>query len=156
MSTADTTDNEGLLPRIREIFSRIPFNQVLGLEIRTLDYDRPQVAFQMSDELIGNYVRGTLHGGVISTVIDVTGGLTAFLSLQRSANDDSVDEKLHQFELLGTIDLRVDFLRPGRGTEFVATGHNLRTGRRIAVSRVEVADETGELIAVGTGAYVIS
>jgi uncharacterized protein (TIGR00369 family) len=156
MNPLDTSDAEGLLRRIREIFSRIPFNQVLGLEIRTLNYEQPQVAFRMGDELIGNYVRGTLHGGVISTVIDVTGGLTAFLSLQRNANDDSLDEKLRQFELLGTIDLRVDFLRPGRGTEFVATGHNLRTGRRIAVSRVEVANETGELIAVGTGAYVIS
>lgn len=156
MSTTDTADSEGLLPRIREIFSHIPFNQVLGLEIRTLDYEQPQIAFHMRDELVGNYVRGTLHGGVISTVIDVTGGLTAFLSLQRNATDDSIDEKLRQFELLGTIDLRVDFLRPGRGTEFVATGHNLRTGRRIAVSRVEVADATGELIAVGTGAYVIS
>jgi uncharacterized protein (TIGR00369 family) len=156
MNPLDTSDAEGLLRRIREIFSRIPFNQVLGLEIRTLNYEQPQVAFRMGDELIGNYVRGTLHGGVISTVIDVTGGLTAFLSLQRNASQDSVDEKLRQFELLGTIDLRVDFLRPGRGTEFVATGHNLRTGRRIAVSRVEVANETGELIAVGTGAYVIS
>ena len=147
---------EALLPGIQEIFARIPFNQVLGLEIRTLVSDRPQVFFRMRDDLIGNYVRGTLHGGVISSVIDMTGGLTAFLGLQKHVTANSVEKRLIQFEQLGTVDLRVDFLRPGCGTEFVATGHNLRTGRRIAVTRVEVANDTGELIAVGTGAYVIS
>ena len=156
MSTTDAAGSEGPLPRVQEIFARIPFNQVLGLEIRTLGRDRPQVVFRMRDELIGNYVRGTLHGGVISSVIDMTGGLTAFLGLQRNLADDPVNQKLRQFARLGTIDLRVDFLRPGRGAEFVATGHNLRTGRRIAVARVEVANESGELIAVGTGTYVIS
>jgi uncharacterized protein (TIGR00369 family) len=156
MNTADSAGSDGMLPRVQEIFARIPFNQVLGLEIRTLGRERPQVVFRMRDDLIGNYVRGTLHGGVISAVIDMTGGLTAFLGLQQNLADDPGHEKLDQFERLGTIDLRVDFLRPGRGAEFVATGHNLRTGRRIAVARVEVANESGELIAVGTGAYVIS
>lgn len=156
MSTEGAAGSDRLLTGVRDIFARIPFNRVLGLEIRTLGDDRPQVVFRMRDELIGNYVRRTLHGGVISAVIDMTGGLTAFLGLQQNLADDVPDERLGQFERLGTIDLRVDYLRPGRGAEFVATGHNLRTGRRIAVARVEVANESGELIAVGTGAYVIS
>ena len=155
MTSSDRTD-EQLATRIHEIFAQIPFNRVLGLELRTLDRERPQVAFHMRDELIGNYVRGTLHGGVISSVIDVTGGLTAFLGMQHSLNDEELDERFRQFGRLGTIDLRIDYLRPGRGQEFIATGHNIRTGTRIAVSRVEVANETGEVIAVGTGAYVIA
>ncbi len=155
MTSSDRT-NEQLLLRIREIFAEIPFNKVLGLELRTLDKERPQVGFRMRDELIGNYVRGTLHGGVISSVIDVTGGLTAFLGMQHNLTDQELDERFRQFGRLGTIDLRIDYLRPGRGKEFIATGHNIRTGTRIAVSRVEVANETGEVIAVGTGAYVIA
>ncbi len=155
MTSSDRT-NEQLLRRIREIFAEIPFNKVLGLELRTLDKERPQVGFRMRDELIGNYVRGTLHGGVISSVIDVTGGLTAFLGMQHNLTDQELDERFRQFGRLGTIDLRIDYLRPGRGKEFIATGHNIRTGTRIAVSRVEVANETGEVIAVGTGAYVIA
>ncbi len=155
MNSSDRTD-EQLVLRIREIFAQIPFNKVLGLELRTLDKERPQVGFRMRDELIGNYVRGTLHGGVISSVIDVTGGLTAFLGMQHNLTDQELDERFRQFGRLGTIDLRIDYLRPGRGKEFIATGHNIRTGTRIAVSRVEVANETGEVIAVGTGAYVIA
>ena len=155
MTLSDRTD-EQLVLRIREIFAQIPFNKLLGLELRTLDKERPQVGFRMRDELIGNYVRGTLHGGVISSVIDVTGGLTAFLGMQHNLTDQELDERLRQFGRLGTIDLRIDYLRPGRGKEFIATGHNIRTGTRIAVSRVEVANETGEVIAVGTGAYVIA
>jgi uncharacterized protein (TIGR00369 family) len=155
MTLSDRTD-EQLVLRIREIFAQIPFNKLLGLELRTLDKERPQVGFRMRDELIGNYVRGTLHGGVISTVIDVTGGLTAFLGMQHNLTDQELDERFRQFGRLGTIDLRIDYLRPGRGKEFIATGHNIRTGTRIAVSRVEVANETGEVIAVGTGAYVIA
>ena len=155
MNSSDRTD-EQLVLRIREIFAQIPFNKVLGLELRTLDKERPQVGFRMREELIGNYVRGTLHGGVISSVIDVTGGLTAFLGMQHNLTDQELDERFRQFGRLGTIDLRIDYLRPGRGKKFIATGHNIRTGTRIAVSRVEVANETGEVIAVGTGAYVIA
>ena len=61
-----------------------------------------------------------------------------------------------RFGQLGTIDLRVDYLRPGRGESFTATGHNLRTGRRVAVARVELRNDLDELIAVGTGSYVVS
>ncbi len=154
---SEMPEDEELFSRIHEIFShRIPFNRVLGLEIRSISHRGCEVAFRMRDELIGNYVRGTLHGGVISSVIDVTGGLTAFLGLQKFIRHGSLEEKLRRFAQLGTIDLRVDYLRPGRGEEFVAKGRTLRTGRRIAVSRVEVTNESDESIAVGTGAYVIA
>ncbi len=146
-----------LLARIQDMFdTKIPFNRVLGLEVRALDYERPQVGFHMRDELSGNYVRETLHGGVISAAIDVTGGLTAFLGLQQRLPEQSIEQLVERFGQLGTIDLRVDYLRPGRGKSFTATGHNLRTGRRVAVARVELRNNLDELIAVGTGSYVVS
>ena len=104
---ARTADDEELFSRIREIFShRIPFNRVLGLDIRAISHRGCEVAFRMREELIGNYVRGTLHGGVISSVIDVTGGLTAFMGLQKFIRHGSLDDKLQRFAQLGTIDLR--------------------------------------------------
>ena len=57
---------------------------------------------------------------------------------------------------VGTIDLRIDFLRPGTGTRFFAKGYLLRTGSRVAVTRMELHNEDDVLIAVGTGAYVVS
>jgi uncharacterized protein (TIGR00369 family) len=56
---------------------------------------------------------------------------------------------------LGTIDLRVDYLRPGYGTEFVASATVMRAGRTVAVTRMELHNEKDVLIAVGTGSYVV-
>jgi len=145
------------LERIREIFdNKIPFNQVLGLRVHSLDMDRPKIRFDMREALVGNYIKGSLHGGVISAVIDVTGGLAAFMGLQKKLAGEPVDVKLEKFSKLGTIDLRIDYLRPGLGQKFEATGYILRTGNKVAVARIELKNETDQLIAVGTGAYVIA
>ncbi|HAV87176.1 MAG TPA: thioesterase family protein, partial [Pseudomonas sp.] len=55
---------------------------------------------------------------------------------------------------LGTIDLRIDYLRPGRGQRFSATATLLRSGNKVAVVRSELHNEAGVLIAVGTGTYL--
>jgi len=145
------------LERIRDIFNnKIPFNQVLGLRVHALDTDRPKIRFDMHEALVGNYTKGSLHGGVISAVIDVTGGLAAFMGLQKKLAGEPVDVKLQKFRKLGTIDLRIDYLRPGVGQKFEATGYTLRTGNKVAVTRIELKNETDQLIAVGTGAYVIA
>jgi uncharacterized protein (TIGR00369 family) len=114
------------------------------------------VKFQMRDELVGNFIRGTLHGGVISSALDVTGGIVAFSRLAERLEGQSTDEKIERLSRMGTIDLRVDYLRPGAGRHFVASGYVLRAGNRVAVTRMELHNDEGLLIAVGTGAYVIS
>lgn len=146
-----------LLGIIEEVFNqKIPFNRVLGLRVHSLDYDEPSIRFDMRPELVGNFMRGNLHGGVISSVIDVTGGLAAFLGIQHKMRDEPLQDKLERFGKLGTIDLRVDYLRPGFGEWFQATGFILRTGNKVAVTRIELANDRQELIATGTGAYVVA
>jgi uncharacterized protein (TIGR00369 family) len=56
---------------------------------------------------------------------------------------------------VGTIDLRVDYLRPGRGKTFIARGRIMRAGRKVAVVRMEMHNESELLVAVGTGTYMI-
>ena len=154
VSTEEKTE---WLERIRDIFdNKIPFNKVLGLKVHSLNMERPKIRFAMHDALVGNYTRGSLHGGVISAVIDVTGGLSAFMGLQKKLAGEPLNIKLEKFRKLGTIDLRIDYLRPGVGKMFEATGYVLRTGHKVAVTRIELKNETEQLIAVGTGAYVIA
>ena len=149
--------DENLFAVITDIFNRkIPFNKVLGLSVAAVGYDRVKIVFDMREELIGNYMRGTLHGGVISSVIDVTGGLAAFMGIQRKMPDKNIDVKLARFGRLGTIDLRVDYLRPGLGRSFVCSGYTLRTGNKVAVTRIELNNDQDELIAVGTGSYIVA
>ena len=110
----------------------------------------------MRDDLIGNYMRGSLHGGVISSVIDLTGGLSAFMGIQSKLKEKTLEERIAQFGKLGTIDLRVDYLRPGLGSWFICSGYTLRTGAKVAVTRLELRNDTDNLIAVGTGSYVVA
>ena len=153
--TAPDLDPE-LFEEIRRIFAdRIPFNHLIGLELTCFTSERASFRFEMRDDLVGNYVRRTLHGGVISATLDATCGMAALLgSLRRE--DRTAEQKLALFGRLGTIDLRVDFLRPGLGRYFEATGWSLRAGKSVAVTRSELRNDEGRLIAVGTGTYTVT
>ena len=133
------------------IENHIPFNKVLGLRLESMDPKAPKLAFDMRPELVGNARRGILHGGVISAVLDATGGFAIMLAL---AKEPKPGEKL-SFPNMGTIDLRVDYLRPGRGKHFVASAKVVRLGNRIAVTHMELANDQGELISTGAAAYVV-
>ena len=128
----------------------IAFYKLLGLKIVSFDLEAPKLRFDMRPELVGNPARQILHGGVISSVLDVAGGFVIMLSL---AEDAAVTPA--SFPNMGTIDLRVDYLRPGRGKHFTATARIVRKGSRIAVTHTELHNDTGELIASGSAAYVV-
>ena len=147
---------EKLLQLLKEITEeKIPFNKLIGMKIETLELDKIGIRFEMRPELVGNFTRGNLHGGVISSVLDVTGGMVAWTGIMKKMEGQSFDEISERFNKIGTIDIRVDYLRPGLGEYFIATGSTLRTGNKVSVSRMELHDEKGILIAVGTGTYVV-
>ena len=152
----ESLDRGQILAAVSKTFEeRIPFNRILGFDIELQKDDTAKLSFQMRNELIGNFLRGILHGGVISSSLDVVGGLVAFVALLDQNLVQSFDEGSERFSKMGTVDLRIDFLRPGLGSSFVATGSILRAGRRIAVTRMELHNDSGTLIAAGTGTYSI-
>lgn len=140
---------------VRVVYENLPFNRLLGLKVAFLESDRAGFRFEMKDELIGNTVHGILHGGVISAVLDTTGGMTATASAIEKSQDLSNDEIIRRVARIGTIDLRVDYLRPGKGIQFQSTGTVMRTGRKVAVTRMELKNQDDLLIAVGTGTYIV-
>ena len=147
---------EKLLQLLKEITEeKIPFNKLIGMKIETLDLDKIGIRFEMRPELVGNFTRGNLHGGVISSVLDVTGGMVTWIGIMKKMEGQSFDEISERFNKIGTIDMRVDYLRPGLGEYFIAAGSTLRTGNKVSVSRMELHNDKGILIAVGTGTYVV-
>lgn len=149
-------DFDELIQQVETIFvEKIPFNKLLGMHVESLDFESAKVKIEMREELIGNFIQKTLHGGVTSSVLDVIGGLTAFMTLLKKMEGASSEEKLARLAKFGTIDLRVDYLRPGRGKYFIAQGSVLRTGKKIAVTRMELHNDEKVLIAVGTGTYAV-
>jgi len=149
------TDIDSLFEFFREMHENLPFNRLLGLKVDYLRTDGAGFHFIMKDELIGNPVHGILHGGVISAVLDATGGMTVTASAVGRMQGLSPDEIVRQLSRIGTIDIRIDYLRPGKGTRFTSTGTIMRAGNKVAVSRMELRNQDDILIAVGTGAYMI-
>ena len=139
---------QALMRKVME--EHIAFNKLLGLKVESFDAAAPKLRFDMRPELVGNPARQILHGGVISATLDVAGGFAIMLSL--AADMTGIPTS---FPNIGTIDLRVDYLRPGRGKYFVATARIVRKGKRIAVTHMELHNDAGELIATGGAAYVV-
>jgi acyl-coenzyme A thioesterase PaaI-like protein len=135
---------------------QIPFNKALGLRPTKLSQDYCEFKMNMKDDLIGNFLQGILHGGAISTALDVTGGAMALVAAWQRLKDRDVpsSERPKTLSKLGTIDMRVDFLQPGKGKEFTISATLLRIGNKVAVTRMEFKNEKDDLIAVGTGTYL--
>jgi len=140
---------------LSEVFESLNFNQTVGLKITVCNADKAEIRFRWQDKLMGNPMHKILHGGVTATALDTVGGILAIYS--RLAKQEIENEfQLAEFtKNVGTIDLRTDYLRPGRGTEFIATAHLIRSGSRVCVTRMELHNEEGEQIAFGTGTYLV-
>jgi len=142
---------------LRDVFEdRIAFNRILGFTIESFDPAEPRVRFDMRPELVGHFLYGRLHGGVTSAVLDATAGFALMCAIADKHRDEPAEQVMHRFTKMGTIDLRIDFLRQGIGERFHAKARITRLGGRIGSTQMTLANETGLLIATGAASYVIS
>lgn len=142
---------------LRDIFEhRLRFNEVLGLRVVSLDPQLPKLAFDMRPELIGHYLHGRLHGGVIAAVLDTVGGLAVAVGIAEKFANETLEEVGHRFGRIGTIDLRTDFLQQGIGRHFIASAEILRLGGRIASLHMRLVNQDEVLIATGNASYIVS
>jgi len=143
--------------RLCEMFEEhIAFNKVLGLQIDALEAEVVRAHITMKPELIGHFTHQRLHGGVISATLDAMGGLAVMAAIGARHLDEPPLTRLQRFGKLGTIDLRIDYLRPATGLSFQATAQVLRLGSRVASTRMEFLDAEGRLLSCGAGAYIVS
>ncbi len=150
-------EQQRLEATLREMFEhRISFNEVLGLKVASFNPAAAQLCFEMRPELVGHYLYGRLHGGVIAAALDTVGGFAAVVGIAEKFCGETAEQVAHRFGRVGTIDLRTDFLHPGIGRQFTATGRITRLGGRIASIQMTLENESGLLIATGSAAYVVS
>lgn len=142
---------------LKDIFEdKIAFNRVLGLEITQITPERVAARIAMKPELIGHYGHQRIHGGVISAGLDAMGGLAVMAAIGARHMDEPPLQRLQRFAKLGTIDLRVDYLRPGLGAAFELRAEVLRLGSRVASTRMEFLDAEGKLLSTAAAAYIVS
>ena len=132
--------NEAQLERLREIFGRISYTRLLGMEFVGAARGEARIALELREELTRN--EGLMHGGAVASLMD-TASAFAVMSL------------LEPGQSTVTIDLTIHFLRPVLRGRVEARARVLRAGRRIATLSIDTTDEAGKLTATATTTYLI-
>jgi acyl-coenzyme A thioesterase PaaI-like protein len=142
---------------VKSIFEeKIVFNQVLGLRVTELRPTLVKARIDMKPELVGHFAYNRIHGGVISAGLDAMGGMACMVAIGARHMDEPPLKRLERFIKLGTIDLRIDYLRPGIGPWFELTAEVMRLGSRVGSTRMEFRGSDGKLLSTGAGAYIVS
>ena len=142
---------------LKKIFEEmIVFNKTLGLKIQILKSEQVIGRIVMRPELIGHYAHNRVHGGVISAGLDAMGGLAVMAAIGARHMDEAPEQRLLRFGKLGTIDLRIDYLRPGIGEYFDLHATVMRLGSRVASTRMEFRGADGKLMSTASGVYIMS
>jgi uncharacterized protein (TIGR00369 family) len=112
-------DRSIALARLREELKRPPFHALLRPRAIDADPDGGTVTIVLDyrDELARAPHDKSFHGGVIATLIDLTGHAAVAVKIGKMAP---------------TIDLRIDYLRPSTGESIVARARLLKVGRMLA------------------------
>jgi uncharacterized protein (TIGR00369 family) len=142
---------------LKKIFEeQILFNRVLGLKVTSLRPERVLGRIDMKPDLVGHFAYQRLHGGVISAGLDAMAGLAVLAGIGARHMDEAPAQRLHRFARLGTIDLRIDYLRQAIGSHFELSAQVMRLGSRVASTRMEFRGADNELLATGSAAYIVS
>lgn len=102
---------------------QLPHASALGIELVSVDVARGACVMRLPvrPELVGDPGRQTLHGGVITALLDTLGAAATIV---------------RGVAMPATLDLRIDYLRPASaGAELIAEAECYRTTRHIAFVR---------------------
>jgi uncharacterized protein (TIGR00369 family) len=119
---------EGRSDRLAALLAAIPYARFLGLTAE-LAGDEMTAILPFSPHLVGNTQLPALHGGVLGAFME----MTALMQL-------SIREPLRRQPR--TIDVTIEYLRPGRALATYARADVRKVGRRIANVQVEAWQET--------------
>ena len=158
-ATPNKLTHSAMITHVIALFrDTMPFNQLLGLKFITQGQGadtQVQLQLEWQPSLTGNPMQKILHGGVTATMLDTIGGLVAIIETIKQTEEDALSELQVRLPTMGTVDMRVDYLRPGRGEQFIATASIIRKGSKLVVCRMELHNEKGDHIAFGTGTYML-
>lgn len=112
----------------------------LNMKLHFANDGKSKIELPVTTELKQAY--GVVHGGIISTVLDM-------------AMSSALSTTLADEEFSTTIDLNVSFLRPMFGESLIGEGKVVKRGKRVIVVNGETKDENGNVIATSTGHFMI-
>ncbi|MCF6183147.1 MAG: PaaI family thioesterase [Bacteroidales bacterium] len=124
---------------------KIPMAKFIGVKVLEIEEGYVKLFFPYREEFIGDPRSKRLHGGYTATAVDLAGGVAA-MTYMTSPDDD-----------VATIDMRIDYVRPGKAKAIIAEGQVLSKRRRSIVTEMKIfhPDEKGKIIAFGRGVFSI-
>lgn len=146
-----------LIKKSDQIFiEQSPFNKHVGMKVDGYGDDPLKLRVDFRDQLVGNYTRKMLHGGVSMSLLDAVGGMQVFRDLIKRLQDEPENLVTDVLNKVSTINLNVQFIKPGIGSSFYATAQVIRLGRKVAFVEMQLLNQEDELIASGNAVYNVS
>ncbi len=109
----------------------VPFNRHLGLKVESFSPGHAIMLLPFRPEFVGDPRRPSLHGGILSTVIDACGGLAVWTHFNPE-------------DRISTVDMRVDYLRPAPAADLRVESRVVRMGNRVSVVHTTVTAAKGD------------
>lgn len=117
-----------------------PFWNYIKMSEILKENGKSEVRIEVFDDLLQR--RGSVHGGVIATLIDASIG-TAVRSLLKDGEGSA------------TVEMKVNYIRPAKGAFLLGKGSISHRGGTLVVGQSEIFDDEGRLVAMGTGTFII-
>ena len=114
------------------------FAELVGTELSSTEEGRAAVSLKAEDRHLNP--SGTVHGGVISTLID-------------AAMAEALNTMVEEDEQPFTIQITVNYMKPGKPGTLTSTAQVRKGGERITIVEAEVVQDEDEVIALATGTY---
>jgi acyl-coenzyme A thioesterase 13 len=114
------------------------FTELVGTELSSAEEGRAAVSLKAEERHLNP--SSTVHGSVISTLIDVS---------MAEALNTMTEEDEQPF----TIQITVNYMTPGKPGTLTSTAEVRKGGERITIVEAEVVQEEDEVIALATGTY---
>lgn len=141
-----------ILDLLSKAFDNSPFFANNDMKVRVVD-GQLQGYIEMHPHLVGNVRFQILHGGVTATMLDSIGGAVAMAEMYKRSSPEDFEETTKKVSRLVTLDLRIDYVAPGRGNYFIATAEVLRLGKKSCLVRMNMHNDQDVLIATAIASY---
>ena len=127
--------------RLQQMVQAPPLHRWLGVRLTALDDDMVEITMPWREELVAHTEIRYTHGGIIATLIDLTGDYVIAAKLGHG---------------VPTIDLRTDYHATALPGALTAHGRLVKLGRTLATADVQILSESGQLLASGRGVYFVA
>ena len=132
-----------MMSSLIDFYPKIPFQQLLGVEVVTVSPNSAVVRLPFKPELVGG--GNAFHGGAISSLLDLTGALAAW-----SGHDPEKGMKA------STVTLTTNYVAAAQGADIIATATVSKRGKELIFCHVIISEEaTSREIANGSMIYRI-